>query len=1160
MIVPQKSSVATAKNLQKQVVLLLLRRMLPWKPLNLLPSTSTDQPNPTENPNATTAPPATPKGPWTVFGHYLTIEPWSPDFSTTQPQPNEVTAWICLPGFPVTLYKRSLIIEICECIDPVARIDYQTDSGRRGRFARMAITLDINKPLISKILISERGSRFSSIYGLTEDNNDTTTQHEPTRPKPLAPLTNPSSSHSKTFTMGKGVLTPGPKTTNAPAHVAVRKPLTISKFLRDNRPDLVAFVEPRISGKRVDSIISSLGFHHSHRVEVVGFSGGIWLCWYNFVQVNVLINHLQFIHCQIFYSQDNATFLATIVYGSPNATKRYALWHHLRFIATSINSPWIILGDFNATLSSSDRMGCAISSRPKNDFQDFVFYSGIRDMGFQGPSFTCSRGNTHARLEHVLCNTLWDESFHASCVTHLLRMSLLNHEDFSRMLMDNWVPTPNLSETMGSFTLAADTWNKIIFGYIGTKKRIIMARLREKLWKQRPRSNWITSGDCNTKYFHCKAQIHKQKLKISTLKLADGNWCHDGDVLKSEAVRVFKGIFSSETVTHGAFLAPNKFPHMPTPMLAALDVAPTDMEIGDALFDMSPLKAPGHDGLHAQFFQSQWKLVGNTICRVIRDIFTGKDMEADLNKTILVLIPKMETPKTFSNFRPISLQGTTISHLFFADDLILYAKTSEDQSDIISYILLEFGKFSRPKVSKRKTHIFFSPHTEDAIKFSISSKLGFQVVDSMGTYLGVPVIYKRVKCSDYDFILDKMRAKLNGCHKPSLAPPQNTPSLIQWKQPQQGWYTVNVDALVSPSTNHTTIGGVIPDCEGRWLTDFQKLISITNTLQAELWAIFIGLQTAWIGGFEFLQLHSDSFEAVGLVDSTRILKNGSQQRFRLRYSGFAAVRITRDDRNSVRDGHNHTIHQLRQQSWITDIIWTPREANMLADQIALDSPPINLLATISRDVLGPPYSFANRRLWGWQIVSSSEIFLSNLTAFSTAQLQDDSYLESYISTIGVDFKIRTVEQDGKTLKLQIWDTAGQERFRTITSSYYRGAHGIIIVYDVTDQASFHNVKQWLNEINRYASGNVNKLLVGNKCDLTAKKAVPYETAKAFADELGIPFMETSAKNATNVEQAFMAMAGDIKNRMASQPAVNNERPSMVQIRGQPVNQKTGCCS
>ncbi|PPD69841.1 hypothetical protein GOBAR_DD33279 [Gossypium barbadense] len=132
---------------------------------------------------------------------------------------------------------------------------------------------------------------------------------------------------------------------------------------------------------------------------------------------------------------------------------------------------------------------------------------------------------------------------------------------------------------------------------------------------------------------------------------------------------------------------------------------------------------------------------------------------------------------------------------------------------------------------------------------------------------------------------------------------------------------------------------------------------------------------------------------------------------------------------------------------------------------------------------------------------------------------DDSYTDSYISTIGVDFKIRTVEQDGETIKLQIfalwlnvrWDTAGQERFRTITSSYYRGAHGIIVVYDVTDQESFNNVKRWLNEIDRYASDNVNKLL-------------------AFADEVGIPFMETSAKDSMNVEQAFMAMAATIKDR------------------------------
>ncbi|KAL8152185.1 hypothetical protein V2J09_009945 [Rumex salicifolius] len=122
------------------------------------------------------------------------------------------------------------------------------------------------------------------------------------------------------------------------------------------------------------------------------------------------------------------------------------------------------------------------------------------------------------------------------------------------------------------------------------------------------------------------------------------------------------------------------------------------------------------------------------------------------------------------------------------------------------------------------------------------------------------------------------------------------------------------------------------------------------------------------------------------------------------------------------------------------------------------------------------------------------------------RFSDDSYLDSYISTIGVDFKICTVEQDGKTIKLQI------------------------VVYDVSDEESFNNVKQWLNEVDRYASENVNKLLVGNKCDLTENKAVPYEQAKAFADEMGIAFLETSAKNSINVEQAFMAMTATVKSR------------------------------
>ncbi|KAG0176906.1 GTP-binding protein of the rab [Apophysomyces sp. BC1034] len=173
---------------------------------------------------------------------------------------------------------------------------------------------------------------------------------------------------------------------------------------------------------------------------------------------------------------------------------------------------------------------------------------------------------------------------------------------------------------------------------------------------------------------------------------------------------------------------------------------------------------------------------------------------------------------------------------------------------------------------------------------------------------------------------------------------------------------------------------------------------------------------------------------------------------------------------------------------------------------------------------------------------------------------DDTYTESYISTIGVDFKIRTIELEDKIVKLQIWDTAGQERFRTITSAYYRGAHGIILVYDVTDQDSFNNVKQWLQEVDRYAAEGVNKLLVGNKSDLTESKVVDAEAAKEFADNLSIPFLETSAKSATNVEQAFLTMAKQIKDRMGS--TIQQQPRSTVSV-GQgatvPVKQSGGCC-
>ena len=144
---------------------------------------------------------------------------------------------------------------------------------------------------------------------------------------------------------------------------------------------------------------------------------------------------------------------------------------------------------------------------------------------------------------------------------------------------------------------------------------------------------------------------------------------------------------------------------------------------------------------------------------------------------------------------------------------------------------------------------------------------------------------------------------------------------------------------------------------------------------------------------------------------------------------------------------------------------------------------------------------------------------------------DNIFNETLQSTIGVDYKTRTIELEGKIIRLQIWDSAGQERFMNISPNFLRPAHGIIVVYDVTNQESFDNVRTWLQEIDCYASENVNKLLVGNKCDLTTKKVVDCTTAKKYAEELGFTFLETSVKNATNVQKVFMTITAEIKTRI-----------------------------
>ncbi len=150
------------------------------------------------------------------------------------------------------------------------------------------------------------------------------------------------------------------------------------------------------------------------------------------------------------------------------------------------------------------------------------------------------------------------------------------------------------------------------------------------------------------------------------------------------------------------------------------------------------------------------------------------------------------------------------------------------------------------------------------------------------------------------------------------------------------------------------------------------------------------------------------------------------------------------------------------------------------------------------------------------------------------QYCDNIFNDNHISTIGVDFKIRTIEVDSKTIKLQIWDTAGQERFRNITSSYYRGAHAIILMYDITNLETFQNLKYWYEEIkNNVNNNNTYIILVGNKSDLP--RTVDFMDAQEFANEIGIRLFEISAKKSTNLDKIFIQISSTLVNRMSLLP-------------------------
>jgi small GTP-binding protein len=154
---------------------------------------------------------------------------------------------------------------------------------------------------------------------------------------------------------------------------------------------------------------------------------------------------------------------------------------------------------------------------------------------------------------------------------------------------------------------------------------------------------------------------------------------------------------------------------------------------------------------------------------------------------------------------------------------------------------------------------------------------------------------------------------------------------------------------------------------------------------------------------------------------------------------------------------------------------------------------------------------------------------------------------SSIATIGIDFKVKFVSIEGSRLKLQIWDTAGAERFHSLTTSVYRNAHGVVLIYDLTERPTFKSIEAWITQIHRHADTNINIVLVGNKCDVAAEeREVSIEEGQELTDKFEVPFFEASAKKNINVENIFLRLGAEVKHRLAREavesPSKSKKQP------------------
>lgn len=315
-----------------------------------------------------------------------------------------------------------------------------------------------------------------------------------------------------------------------------------------------------------------------------------------------------------------------------------------------------------------------------------------------------------ARMDRALANASWLTLFPQHKVLHLAQinsdhrplllatghhrptqdsrpfkflMAWTKHAEFPQLLCNNWDDDLSLHANIANFRSAAQLWNQNVFGEIGKEKRRLKARIdgiqkaiearpmdehlinldielrtayedtclnEELIWFQKARCDWISFGDRNTTYYQTKARARRSRNKIVALKNGNGDWINDEASLRTMAQQYFMDLYSDIPSPCSSSLINNRFPRLPSESWVLLTARVTVEEVKQAIFSMQPLKAPGIDGLHAYFFQSQWEVVGNVVSREVIKVFGGEPLHPSHNQTLISLIPKIDKPQSLKEF------------------------------------------------------------------------------------------------------------------------------------------------------------------------------------------------------------------------------------------------------------------------------------------------------------------------------------------------------------------------------------------------------------------------------------------------------------------------------------------------------------------------------